>query len=139
MWKESPETVYRLEILAFETPQSVDGFWIESLQYYRIPVIVSFFLLLIGLTFWPRRKNVEHLVSASAAIIVATQFWYPQQGGVYVLWYLPLLLVAMFRPRLAHLQRSDEPSVAQAKRSSQLPGPHARGVTKPSERLHLFR
>jgi hypothetical protein len=127
------------EILAFETRQAVDGFWTESYQYYRIPVIISFFLLLMGLTFWPRRKSVENLVSASAAVITATQFWYPQQGGVYVLWYLPLLLVAMFRPRLVHLLRTDELSGAQAKRSSQLPGPHARGVTKPSERLHLFR
>jgi hypothetical protein len=128
-----------LEILSFETPQAAEGFWIESYKYYRIPVIVTFFLLLTALTFWPRRKSVEYLVSASAAILTATQFWYPQQGGVYVLWYLPLLLVAMFRPRLVHLQRSDEATGAQAKRSSQLTGPHARGVTKPSERLHLYR
>jgi uncharacterized membrane protein len=127
------------EILSLETPESVDGFWLHSHPYYRIPIIVSFFLLLIGLTFWPRRKSVEHLVSASAAIITATQFWYPQQGGVYVLWYLPLLLVAMFRPRLVHLQRTDETTEAQAKRSSQAPGPHTRAVGKPSERLHLFR
>lgn len=127
------------EVLSFETPQMVEGFWIESYQYYRIPVMVTFFLLLTALTFWPRRKSVEHLVSASAAIVAATQFWYPQQGGVYVLWYLPLLLVAMFRPRLVHLQRSDEATGAQAKRSKQLTGPHARGVAKPSERLHLYR
>ena len=31
----------------------------------------------------------------------ATQFWYSHQGGVYVLWYLPLLLLVVFRPRLA--------------------------------------
>ena len=36
----------------------------------------------------------------STAIIVATQLWYPQQGGAYVLWYLPLLLAVMFRPKL---------------------------------------
>lgn len=128
-----------LEILSFETPESTTGFWIHSLRYYRIPVIVSFFLLLIGLTFWPRRKSVEHLVSASAAILTATQFWYPQQGGVYVLWYLPLLLVAMFRPRLVHLQRNDELTGSQSQRSTQIKGPHARSVAKPSERLHLFR
>jgi len=39
----------------------------------------------------------------SVAIIVATQFWYPDQGGIYVLWYLPLMLVVTFRPRLATL------------------------------------
>lgn len=127
------------EMLAFETPQAVNGFWMDSYQYYRIPVIISFFLLLMGLTFWPRRKSVENLVCASAAVITATQFWYPEQGGVYVLWYLPLLLVAMFRPRLVHLPKTDEIPGAQAKRSAHVSGPHARGVTKPSERLHLFR
>ena len=29
--------------------------------------------------------------------MIGTQFWY-QQGGVYVLWYLPLLLLVVFRP-----------------------------------------
>jgi hypothetical protein len=28
------------------------------------------------------------------------QFWYADQGGVYVLWYLPLLLMLVFRPNL---------------------------------------
>ena len=51
----------------------------------------------------PLRKNLEHLLSHSAAVIVGTQFWYPHLGGVYILWYLPLLLLIVFRPRLAHL------------------------------------
>jgi hypothetical protein len=29
------------------------------------------------------------------------QFWYADQGGVYVLWYLPLLLLLVFRPNLS--------------------------------------
>ena len=85
------------------------GFWSLHQPAYRIPVMVAFFALLVGLTVWPRRPTFEHLLSHSTAIIVATQFWYPQQGGVYVLWYLPLLLVVVFRPRLAHLLPSDSP------------------------------
>ncbi len=106
---------------------------------YRIPVIVTFFLLLGAMTIWPRRKNVEHLTAFSAAIIVATQFWYPVQGGVYLLWYLPLLLVVVFRPRLAHLVPQDQSGQVPATRASSLSGPHAmRGVTS-AERNHLFR
>lgn len=80
------------------------GFWSThdgAYEAYRIPVIVTFFVMLLTLTFLPREKNLEHLLGHSTAIIVATQLWYPQQGGAYVLWYLPLLLAVMFRPKLA--------------------------------------
>jgi hypothetical protein len=79
------------------------GFWGThdgAYEDYRIPVIVTFFVMLVTLTFLPREKNLEHLLGHSTAIIVATQLWYPQQGGAYVLWYLPLLLAVMFRPKL---------------------------------------
>ncbi len=79
------------------------GFWSTNdgaYEAYRIPVIVMFFVMLLTLTFLPREKNLEHLLGHSTAIIVATQLWYPQQGGAYVLWYLPLLLAVMFRPKL---------------------------------------
>lgn len=79
------------------------GFWSThdgAYEAYRVPVIVTFFVMLLTLTFLPREKNLEHLLGHSTAIIVATQLWYPQQGGAYVLWYLPLLLAVMFRPKL---------------------------------------
>ena len=76
------------------------GFWSTHDGAYRIPVIITFFVMLLTLTFLPREKNLEHLLGHSTAIIVATQLWYPQQGGAYVLWYLPLLLAVMFRPKL---------------------------------------
>ena len=70
---------------------------------YRIPVFATFMVLLVTLSIWPLKKNLETLLANSAGIIVATQFWYPHQGGIYVLWYLPLMLVVTFRPRLAGL------------------------------------
>ena len=76
------------------------GFWSFYAGVYRIPVIVAFFVMLLILAFLPREKNLEHLLGHSTAIIVATQLWYPQQGGAYVLWYLPLLLAVVFRPKL---------------------------------------
>lgn len=79
--------------------EAVEGFW-KAYPAYRIPVIVAFFLMLLTLTFLPREKNLEHLLGHSAAIVVGTQLWYPQQGGAYVLWYLPLLLAVVFRPKL---------------------------------------
>jgi hypothetical protein len=32
------------------------------------------------------------------------QFWYADRGGVYVMWFLPLLLLLVFRPNLASSQ-----------------------------------
>ena len=77
------------------------GVWNSTNLAYRIPVMVVFVVLLGVLTIWPRQKTLEHLISHTAALVVATQFWYSHQGGVYVLWYLPLLLLVVFRPRLA--------------------------------------
>jgi hypothetical protein len=79
------------------------GFWSEHDPAYGIPVFVAYLVMLVVLTVWPRKKNLEHLMAHSTALVVGTQFWYPQQGGVYLLWYLPLLLMVVFRPRLAQL------------------------------------
>jgi hypothetical protein len=81
----------------------VGGFWRPDTAAYRIPVFVAFCVMTTILSIWPRRKSFDQLIAHSTAIIVGTQFWYPQQGSVYTLWYLPLLLVVVFRPPLSHL------------------------------------
>ena len=89
-------------VLKFQADEGV-GFWSLYNPAYRIPVFATFIVLLASLTIWPLKKNLETLLANSVAIIVATQFWYPDQGGIYVLWYLPLMLVVTFRPRLTNL------------------------------------
>jgi hypothetical protein len=89
-------------VLQFTSDEGV-GFWSLYDPAYRIPVFSSFLVMLTVLSIWPLQKNLEHLLSHSAAVIVGTQFWYPAKGGVYILWYLPLLLLIVFRPRLSHL------------------------------------
>jgi hypothetical protein len=32
--------------------------------------------------------------------MLGTQFWHIQGGGIYMAWYLPLLLLTVFRPNL---------------------------------------
>lgn len=83
------------------------GLWSIYDPAYRIPVFTLFAVVLVTLTIWPLEKNLEHLLAHSASTVVATQFWYPHEGGIYVLWYLPLSLVVIFRPRLAHLRLND--------------------------------
>ena len=79
------------------------GFWSSDWIAYRLPVMAGFLVMVGVLAVFPRKKNIEHLMAHSAAIVVGTQLWYTQGGGVYVLWYLPLLLTVVFRPRLTHL------------------------------------
>ncbi len=90
--------------LRFEGGEGL-GFWSLYDAAYRIPVFAAFCVSLVMLTIWPFEKNLEHLLAHSAAVIVATQFWYPNEGGIYILWYLPLVLTVVFRPRLVHLAR----------------------------------
>ena len=41
------------------------------------------------------------VIALSAAVLIGVQFWHGDRGGVYVLWYLPLLLLMVFRPNLS--------------------------------------
>jgi hypothetical protein len=99
--------------------EEAHDFWGAQNDVYRLPLGAAFFVGLIVMTIWPRKKSLEYLISASTAIIVATQFWYPQQGGVFMLWYLPLVLVVVFRPRLLHY--APVPPVKAAKSESASP------------------
>jgi len=68
--------------------------------FLRITLAAIFLVMLTAMTVIPRRRNLENLLSNSTALVVAAQLWYPEDVGTYVLWYLPLLLMVMFRPRL---------------------------------------
>ncbi len=79
------------------------GFWtgIAWAWTYRLPVFVVYMAFVFLTAFWPAPKNLAHLLALSAAALIGVQFWYADQGGAYVLWYLPLLLLLVFRPNLA--------------------------------------
>jgi hypothetical protein len=85
---------------------TAECFWtrIPGAWAYRMPVFIAFLAFTATTAFWPSPKNLAHVVALSAAILIGIQFWYAAQGGVYVLWYLPLLLLLVFRPNLADRQ-----------------------------------
>ncbi|HEY2760329.1 MAG TPA: hypothetical protein VGI75_06290 [Pirellulales bacterium] len=80
----------------------LQGFW--GLPFndpvYRIPVLVAFVAMCITLAFWPAQKNLGTLLSCSAAVMLGVQFWHALGGGQLLAWYLPLLLLTIFRPNL---------------------------------------
>jgi hypothetical protein len=89
-----------------------EGLWQGVHWAYRTPVFIAYLALVVTTAFWPAPKNLAHLLALSAAVLIGIQFWYADQGGVYVLWYLPLLLLLVFRPNLADRQPPTIPAEA---------------------------
>ncbi len=81
-------------------PGNLAGFWEYHEPAFRIPVLAAFIALCGSLALWPAQKNLGTLLSCSAAVMLATQFWHANCGGIYMGWYLPLLLLTIFRPNL---------------------------------------
>lgn len=132
-------------LVALSGSEAHSGFW-ESLNYlsvYRLPVMVAYFVMLIVMTIWPlKSRTVEVLLAQSTAAIVGTQLWYTQRGGVYLLWYLPLMLMVIFRPRLIHLRRSEADVPAENQQSvmpSRSPANPVTGRTAANRSLQQFR
>ncbi len=81
---------------------AVSGFWAGIDPSYRLPVLIAYFALVLVAGFWPAEKDLGTLIALSAALLVASQFWYLGAGGTLVVLYLPLVLLMMFRPNLAN-------------------------------------
>lgn len=94
---------YIKEMFGLRPPQmeGLSGIWGSSwTPVYRYPVLAAFIALCGSLALWPPQKNLGTLISCSAAVMVATQFWHGYGGGLYLGWYLPLFLLTIFRPNL---------------------------------------
>lgn len=79
----------------------LEGIWaLGWAPVFRLPILTAVAILSISMAIWPAQKNLGTLLSCSASIMVATQFWHGYGGGTYMAWYLPLLLLTVFRPNL---------------------------------------
>ena len=89
-------------MLGLRNPLEVvsSGFWTYYEPAFRYPVLAAFVALCCSLALWPPQKNLGTLLSCSAAVMLATQFWHANNGGLYMAWYLPLLILTIFRPNL---------------------------------------
>jgi hypothetical protein len=82
--------------------EDLRGFWqFEGVDpFLRIPILAAFVALCASFAIWPAQKNLGTLISCSAACMLAAQFWHAYGGGLYMAWYLPLLIMTIFRPNL---------------------------------------
>jgi hypothetical protein len=81
-------------------PQFSTSFWMRIDSSFRLPVLIAYHMLVIVTMIWPAKKNLAELIALSAALLVASQFWYLDKGGTLVMLYLPLAIAMMFRPTL---------------------------------------
>jgi hypothetical protein len=80
---------------------ALSGVWGRYWQpAYRYPILAAHIGLCLSMALWPAQKNLATLISYSAAVIVGTQFWHAHSGGLALAWYLPMLLLTVFRPNL---------------------------------------
>jgi hypothetical protein len=93
-------TLFEAGLLPQAEPPASGSFWSGIDVSYRLPVLIVYLALVLFATIFPAEKNLGELIALSAALLVASQFWYLDKGGTLVLLYLPLLLLMMFRPNL---------------------------------------
>jgi hypothetical protein len=108
LWLTSPDAAAFLaqlrQMVGWILPSgvSLEGFW--SLPgndpVFRLPVLAAFIAMITTLAIWPAPKHLGTLMSCSAAVLLGSQFWKAHNGGLYMAWYLPVLLLVVFRPNL---------------------------------------
>jgi hypothetical protein len=108
-------------VLTIEAPHG-GSFWAQIDANYRLPVLILYLAFVVLTTFWPAEKNLGELIALSAALLVASQFWYLDQGGTLILLYLPLVLLMMFRPNLAAKRPQARAPLARSERRVSVAG-----------------
>jgi hypothetical protein len=87
--------------LWFPMMDGLEGVWSSGVPaYFRLPVLVAFIILSLSFVFWPARKTLGTLMCGSAALMLAAQFWHGYGGGLYMAWFLPAVLLTIFRPNV---------------------------------------
>jgi hypothetical protein len=93
-------SIAEVGLLPWYEPKETGSFWAGIDTAFRLPVLIAYVALVVVITLWPARKTLAELISMSAALLVASQFWYLDKGGTLVLLYLPLAILMMFRPTM---------------------------------------
>jgi hypothetical protein len=93
------QTLHLTDWQPWKSPRA-ESIWVGAHWAYRVPLFVISFGFVITSFLWPPVRNLGHLIAISAAVLMSIQFWFADRGGVYVIWYLPYLLLMILRPSL---------------------------------------
>ncbi len=114
-------SIAEVGLLPHFEPKSTGSFWVSIDSSFRLPVLILYLAMVVVFAIWPVEKNLAELISLSAALLVASQFWYLDKGGTLVMLYLPLAIAIMFRPTLSARRLSARALRRRAERQSLYP------------------
>jgi hypothetical protein len=66
--------------------------------------------LALAVAWWPRRKTPAQVAALAAAVLIAVQLGATHWFYFYVVWFLPLVLAALFATQPSELSRSASPA-----------------------------
>jgi hypothetical protein len=93
------ETFYDRAIASQTGRNSPFSIWGQtSLEPFRVALLVALGALSIASAFVPRRKSLVQLAALSAALIILLQLTLQHWFYLYIVWFYPLLLVALAIP-----------------------------------------
>lgn len=100
MFLDRLQQMFGIRLPVVSEANELSGVWAYWNGWYRLPILLAFLGLSGSFAVWPTPKNLATLLSCSAALMLGVQFWHAHSGGLALAWYLPLLLLTMFRPNL---------------------------------------
>jgi len=77
-----------------DSPFSIWG-QVPALEPLRWAILIATGLLALALAFRPRRKSLAQVAALGAALIIALQLTAEHWFYLYIVWFYPLLLVAI--------------------------------------------
>jgi hypothetical protein len=95
-----------------DSPFSIWG-QAPALEPLRIAILLALVALAIALAFWPKHKNLIQVAALGATLLIGLQLTAQHWFYLYIVWFYPLLLVAMASAESASsLARSSPPALA---------------------------
>jgi hypothetical protein len=98
-----------------DSPFSIWG-QVDGIEWLRTLILAAIAVLSVYLAFRPRRKSLIQVAALGAALIIAVQLTLHHWFYLYIVWFYPLLLLAMAAIDPKSTEEEPEPSAA---RSSQ--------------------
>ena len=111
-------TVYDRTITYQSTRDSPFSIWgqVSSLEPLRIAILAGTLALSLLLAFRPKRKSLLQVAALGAALLIALQLTMQHWFYLYIVWFYPLLLVAMATVTARPEAAEPEPSAARTSR-----------------------
>jgi Glycosyltransferase family 87 len=96
-----------------DSPFSIWG-QVDGLAPLRTAILVGVGALSVALAFWPRRKSLTQVAAFGAALLIGLQLTAEHWFYLYIVWFYPLLLVALATVRRPPTLSAPEPSPARS-------------------------